>query len=117
MGKALHSLGKALDSLFRVSVLNAVPDAVLDVPLQNDFSASVQSGFCGIDLGENILAGHVFVHHPVNGLYLSDDFFQPAVQVFCIHTLFHVQVLHTIRGMCLLYPGGSLLSTNGKFFA
>ena len=53
-------------------------------------STAVQRGLCGVDLRQNVLAGHVLVHHAVDGLYLPDDLFQPPVQIFRIHTLLHV---------------------------
>ena len=40
VGEALHRLGEAGDGLFRVAVLDAVPDAVLDMPLQHHLAAA-----------------------------------------------------------------------------
>ena len=65
------------------AVFNAVADTVLDVPLQHDLSAAVQRGFRGVDLRQNILTGHILVNHAVDGLHLSNDFFQTAMQVLC----------------------------------
>ena len=62
----------------------------------------VQGGLGGVDLGKHILAGHVLVHHPVDGLYLSDDLFQPAVQVICVHTLPHGAHLLSLQGTLFL---------------
>ena len=60
-------------------------------PPQHHLTAAVEGRFGGVDLGENVLAGYVLGHHPVDGLHLSDDLFQPAVQVIGVHTLFCVQ--------------------------
>ena len=110
IGKPLHGLCKALNGLVRVPVLDPVPDTVLDVALQDHLSAAVERGFRGVDLGQHILARHVLVHHAVDGLYLSDDLFQAAVQVFRIHTLLHVHDLHTYRGIksIILPPHGAV---------
>ena len=62
---------------------------MLDVPLENDLAAAVQRGFGRIDLRKNILARDVLVHHAVNGLHLTDDLFEPTVQIVGVHTLFH----------------------------
>ena len=60
-------------------------------PSSTTLPQPLQGGLGGVDLGQDVLAGHVLVHHPVDGLHLPDDLFQPAVQVFGVHTLFHVQ--------------------------
>ena len=103
--KALDRLRKVLDRFVRVAVLDAVAHAVLDVSLKHDLAAAVQRGFGRIDLRKNILAGDVLVHHAVNGLHLTDDLFEPAVQIVGVHTLFHrltsipigVSALYTLR--------------------
>ena len=74
-------------------MLDAVPDTVLDVSLQHHLAAAVKGGFRRVDLGQHILAGDVLVDHPVNGLYLADDLFQPAVQVVRVHALLHCRSL------------------------
>ena len=81
IGEPLHGLGEALDSLIRISMLDAVPDAVLDVAFQNHLTGLVQGGFGGIDLRQNIFAGDIFIDHAVDGLHLSDDLFQSAMQI------------------------------------
>ena len=68
---------------------DSIPDAVPDMSFQDHLSALMQSRLCGIELREYILTGNIFIDHPVNRLYLPDDLFQPAVQVFRIHTLSH----------------------------
>ena len=86
-------------------MLDAVAHAVLDVPLENDLAAAVQRGFGRIDLRKNILAGDVLVHHAVDGLHLTDDLFEPTVQIVGVHTLSHcltsipvgVSALYTLR--------------------
>ena len=103
--KALDRLRKVLDRFVRVAVLDAVTHAVLDVPLENDLAAAVQRGLGRIDLRKNILAGNVLVHHAVDGLHLTDDLFEPTVQIVGVHTLFHrlasipvgVSALYTLR--------------------
>jgi hypothetical protein len=87
--KPLYGLGKILYRLIYIPVLNAVPDTVLDMALQNDLSNLMESRFGCIDLREHILTGNVLVYHAVDGLNLPDDFFQPAVQIVCVHTLSH----------------------------
>ena len=72
---------------------SAVADAVLDVPLQHDLAHAVQGGLCRVDLGEDVLTGHVLVHHAVDGLDLADDLLETAVQVFGVHTLLHCAYL------------------------
>lgn len=96
--------------LVRIPVLNAVPDAVLDMTLQDHLAAPVEGGLGRVDLGQNILTGDVLVNHPINGLHLSDNFLQPAVQIVGVHTLSHSHSLHTIRGMSKLYLRAPVLS-------
>ena len=64
-------------------------NAMMEVTLQNDLSHSVERRFGRIDLGQHIFTGDILLHHTVNRLHLSDNFFQSSVQVFCIHTLSH----------------------------
>ena len=73
---------EALDGLISVPMLNAVPDAVLDVAFQNHLTGLVQGRLGGIDLGKNVFAGDILVDHAVNGLNLADNLFQSAVQIF-----------------------------------
>ena len=63
-------------------MLDAVPDAVLDVAFQNHLTGLVQGRFGGVDLGENVFTGDILVDHAVDGLDLADDLFQSAVQIF-----------------------------------
>ena len=93
IGEALHRLGKALNGLVRVPVLDAVPHAVLDMPLQHHLAAPVEGGLGRVDLGQDVLTGDVLVDHPVDGLHLSDNLLQPAVQVVRVHTLSHCHSL------------------------
>ena len=69
--------------------IGAIPDAVLQMALQHHLPRPVQGRFGRVDLGKNVLAGYVFVHHAVDGLHLADDLFQAAVQIRRIHTLLH----------------------------
>ena len=87
--ETLYRFGEVFNGFVCIAVFDAVPDTVLDVSLQNNLSAAVQGGFCGIDLRQNIFAGDILVDHAVNCLYLSDNFFQSAVQIVSVHTLFH----------------------------
>jgi hypothetical protein len=103
VGKPLYGFGKTLDGFVRISMFKTIPDTVLDVTLQHYLSTAVKGGFCGVDLSQNILAGDILVHHPVNSLNLPDNFFQAAVQVFGIHTLSHINHLHTVKGIYFLY--------------
>ena len=111
IGEALHRLGEALNGLVGVAVLNAVPGTVLDMPLQHHLAAAVQRGLGSVDLGQYILAGHILVHHPVDGLNLADDFLQPPVQVLRVHTLLHVVHLPTLQDMPSLYDPAARMST------
>ena len=61
----LDGFGEFRNGPVRVSVLDAVPDAVVEMPLQHHLSHPVQGGFCRVYLLQNIL-----VHHSVNGLHL-----------------------------------------------
>ena len=89
IGKSLHCLGKAVDGLIGVAMLNAVPDTMADMSLQDHLAAAVECGFGRIDLRQNILTGDILIHHTVDRLHLPDDFPQPAVQVFGVHALLH----------------------------
>ena len=68
-------------------------DTVLNVPFQHHLAALMQSGLCGINLSQDIFTGNIFIYHTVDGLHLTNDLFQPTVQIVCIHTLFHLYSL------------------------
>jgi hypothetical protein len=87
--KPFYCFGKAGNGLVGVTVLDTVPDTVVDMSFQNNLPHFMQSGLSGIDLRQNILTGNVFIHHTVNGLNLTDDLFQSSVEIFRIHTLSH----------------------------
>lgn len=87
--KALDRFCETFDSFIRVSVLYSVAHAMLDMSLKHDFSAAVQRGFRSVYLRQNIFAGHVLVDHTLDSLNLSYNFFQSAMQIIGIHTLFH----------------------------
>ena len=70
-------------------MFDAVADTVADMTLQNHLSCPVKGGFGSVDLGQHILSGDVLIHHTVNGLNLTDDFPQSAVQIVGVHTLSH----------------------------
>ena len=88
---------KTFDCFIRIPVLNAIPDTVANMPLQNHLSASVKRRFGSIDLSKNILTGDIFIYHSVNRLNLTNDFLESAVQIIRIHALSHNSRLHTIR--------------------
>ena len=69
----------------------------------------MQRGFGRIDLRKNILTRHVLVYHPVDCLNLPDNFFQAAMQVFRIHTLFHKRILLYRKGYMLIIIFGTAL--------
>ena len=89
--KAIHAQleAQARDLL---AVLDAIPDTVLDVAFQHHLPALVQGRLGRVDLGKDILAGNILVDHPVNGLHLPDDLFQPTVQIVGVHALSHTNV-------------------------
>ena len=110
VGKSFYSFCKTFDCFIRIPVLNAIPDTVANMPLQNHLSASVKRRFGSIDLSKNILTGDIFIYHSVNRLNLTNDFLESAVQIIRIHALSHNSRLHTIRGICKVYRTCSVLS-------
>ena len=79
VGKSFYSFCKTFDCFIRIPVLNAIPDTVANMPLQNHLSASVKRRFGSIDLSKNILTGDIFIYHSVNRLNLTNDFLESAV--------------------------------------
>lgn len=75
VGETFDGFCKAGNRRIRIAMLDSFADAMPDVPFEYDLSAGMQRGFCGVDLGENVLAGLVFVDHAVNRLNLAQDFF------------------------------------------
>ncbi len=63
--ETLYCFGEVFNGFVRITVFDTVPDTVLDVSLQNNLSAAVQGGFCGIDLRQNIFAGDILVESAV----------------------------------------------------
>ena len=102
IGKSLHGFCEVGDGLIWIAVLQPVFDAVHNVPLQNHLAAAMQSGFGGIDLSQNVLAGHILVDHPVDGLHLTHDFLYAPVEILGIHTLFHSHSSYPCRGICII---------------
>ena len=78
VGKSFYSFCKTFDRFIRIPVLNAIPDTVANMPLQNHLSASVKRRFGSIDLSKNILTGDIFIYHSVNRLNLTNDFLESA---------------------------------------
>ena len=114
IGKSFHGLRKICNVFFCLSVLYTVAHTVPDMPFQHDLSATMQRGFGGVELRGDILAGYVLIDHPVNGLHLSDDFFQSAVQIICVHTLPHSTCLLALWGSYFFhYSGFGLLVKRG----
>ena len=58
----------------------------------------MQGGLGGVDLGEDIFTGDIFVHHFVDGVDLSDNFSESSVQIGRIHALFHRMILYRFPG-------------------
>ena len=79
IGKPLHRFCKALDGFVCISVFDAVAHTVLDMAFQHNLPALMQGRFRRVDLGKDILAGNVLIHHAVDGLHLPDDFPEPAI--------------------------------------
>lgn len=77
------------DRLIGVAVGDAFADSVLQVSLENDLPSFVERALGGVNLQENVFAGHVFVDHFVDGRHLSDDFLEAAVKIGGIHALTH----------------------------
>ena len=94
VGEALYGYGKVIESFIYVSVFNAVPYAVLDMALQDNFPAGMERRFCGIDLRKDIFTGDILIYHPVDRLNLPDNLLEAAVKVFRIYTLLHRNFLH-----------------------
>ena len=90
VGKPLYGFGKTLDGVVRISMFKTIPDTVLDVTLQHYLSTAVKGGFCGVDLCQNIFAGHILIDHSVNGLYLADNFLESPVKILRVHALSHM---------------------------
>ena len=91
IGKALDRLCEILDRFIGIAMLYSVLDAMSYMPLKNDLSAFMKSGFRGVELRKDILARNVLVDHSVYSLYLSYNFSESAMQIFGIHTLLHMQ--------------------------
>lgn len=85
----LYRLGKIRNRLFRVAVLDALPDTMVQMTLQNDLPHLMQGAFCGVDLDEDLFTGDVLIHHFVDGFDLPQDLVQPSVQIIAIHTFAH----------------------------
>ena len=60
--KPLHSLRKLCNRLIRISVLDAVAHAVLDMALEDNLSYFMKCRFCRLDLRQDILARHILIH-------------------------------------------------------
>jgi hypothetical protein len=100
-GKMLYGFGKVGYGLVGIAMFDAFPDAVVQVPLQNDLPRLVQGFFYGIYLNKNILAGDVLINHFVDCPYLPADSVQPFMQIIRIHTLAHYTILSS--GLITIY--------------
>ena len=87
--KALDCLCEVLDCLLCIPMFDAVPDTVLYMTFENNLAAAMKGRLCSVDLGEQIFAGNVLVHHTVNCLYLSNNLFQSPVKILAVHAFFH----------------------------
>lgn len=93
--EAFDRLREALYRLVRVAVLDTVAHTVVDVSLEDYLPDAVERGLRGVYLREHVLARDILVHHPVDGLYLPDDFIEPSVKVLRVHTLSHSSSLRS----------------------
>lgn len=73
-GKILNGFGKFINRCLCVTMFDAVFDAVLQVPFEHHLPHFLNGALDGINLDQNVLAGHVLVDHAVNRLDLSLDF-------------------------------------------
>ena len=89
LAKRSTALVKSGNGLVRVAVLDAVAHAVLDMTLEHHLTAAMQRAFCSIDLRENILAGHILIHHAIDSLNLTDNLMQAPMEICRIHALSH----------------------------
>lgn len=70
----------------------------------------VQGSLGGIYLGKHVLAGHVVVHHAVNGLDLADDLSEAPVQIGRVHALSHANLpCRSVPGPVQHFPAPALL--------
>ena len=80
-GKMLDGFGKFRDSFIRVAVLDAIAHTVVQMALQHNLADLMQGAFGGVDLHKDVLTGDILIHHFIDSVHLSDDFFQSAVKV------------------------------------
>ena len=116
----LFALVGACNRLIRISVLDAVAHAVLDMALEDNLSYFMKCRFYRIDLRQDILARHVLIHHTFDRLHLTDDLFQVTVKIICIHTLFHFasslfQIRHRIGSVTKVQWSSSSASSAIRF--
>ena len=69
----------------------------------------------GVDLDEDVLAGHVLVDHLVDGLQLAHELLHPAVQVLSIHAFSHTSSLQGRGHYC--GPSVKRRTDTGKWYA
>ena len=101
--ETLYRFGEVFNGFVCIAVFDAVPDTVLDVSLQNNLSAAVQGGFCGIDLRQNIFAGDILVDHAVAHAQLIEDIgiaARTAAQLFA--DIGHVHLQLFITSCCVM---------------
>ena len=77
------------DGLLRVSVLDPVADAVLNMPFHDDLTDLVNGALDGVHLHDDVFAGDVLIDHAVDGRDLSRNLLEPPVEVLRIHALLH----------------------------
>lgn len=85
------------DGLIGVSVFNAFPDAVLEVPFKNDLSRLMHGLFHRVYLDKNILARNILVNHLVDSFNLPRYPVQSFMQILRVHTLPHNAILNPPR--------------------
>ena len=63
IGRAFHCFGKFFNRCVCIPVFDAVTDTVFDMAFQYNLVGLIECRFCGIDLGQDVLAGNIFINH------------------------------------------------------
>lgn len=110
VGEALDRFGEVDDGFIGVPMFDAIAHTMFNVSFQHDLAGAVERRLRGIDLGEDVLAWHVFIDHAVDCLHLADDLAQAAMQVVGVHALFHrairPQISRFVRSLYILARAG-----------
>lgn len=87
---------------------------MMEVALQNDLSHSVERRFGRIDLGQHIFTGDILLHHTVNRLHLSDNFFNllcrfsASIHCLMIFSLSCSKIFYKYVPFSILFTGSKL---------